>query len=58
MLTLHPKIQAAALMAVLVAVVTVGNAVLDVYATTSWAPILGVVLTVLAGYLKSSGPKA
>jgi hypothetical protein len=52
MLNLHPKIRAAALAAVAVAVVTVGNQVIDVYQDQWWTGMLAAGLVAFAGWLK------
>lgn len=54
MLDLHPKIMAALLAAVAVAVVAVGNAAAEVY--PQWANIILVFAPVIAGYLKAAEP--
>ena len=51
---LHPKVLAALFAALAVAIVTVGNTIVNVYGDQSWTPILAALIPVLAGYLKSA----
>ena len=51
---LHPKIKAAIFAALAIAVVSVGNSVLDVYGNTAYGPFIGAGIAALAGFLKSS----
>ena len=53
-LHLHPKIAAALVAAVLVALVTIGNQIVSVYGNDWWTPILAALIPVLAGYQKSA----
>lgn len=53
---LHPKIRNAAIAAVLLGLLSVGNAVVNVYPNAAWVQILLLVLPVLAGY-QTPSPK-
>lgn len=53
-MNLHPKIKAAIFAALAIAVVSVGNSILDVYGNTAYGPFIGAAIAAIAGYLKSS----
>jgi hypothetical protein len=54
-LNLNPKIRNAAIVGALLTVVSVLNAIVNLYPDGAWTPIVAVVLTVLTGYQTSQG---
>lgn len=55
-MNLHPKILAALLAAVAVAIVSVGNTILNVYPDAAWTTMLAALIPVVVGYLKRAEP--
>ncbi len=53
-LHLNPKVKAALFAALAVAVVSVGNSILNVYPNEAWTQLLSTLIPVIAGYLKSA----
>ncbi len=53
-MNIHPKILAAALGALAVFIVTIGNAIANVYPNASWLPFIAAAIPVIAGYLKTA----
>lgn len=54
---LHPKIRTALIAAVVVAIVNVGNSIINVYPNEAWTQLLSAIIPVIAGYLQSAEPK-
>lgn len=51
-LKLNPKIRTALVAALAVAVVNVGNAILNVYPNEAWTQLVSTLIPVVAGYLQ------
>lgn len=51
-LKLNKKIRTALIAAVAVAIVSVGNAILNVYPNEAWTQLLSTLIPVVAGYLQ------
>jgi hypothetical protein len=53
--SLNRKIKAVTIVAILTAIVTVGNEVVNVYGDRWWTPIVAAVLAVVVGYQTKNG---
>ena len=53
LLVIHPKVKAAFLAALAVALVSIGNSLTANY-KAAWVPVVAVLIPVVAGYLKSA----